>query len=61
MTRAAHKKELLWCCSCAGKIKEFNTSQQEIVALGPKKELINRAPYFNCEWSDKIKRTALMP
>src|ERR1700743_1954923 len=36
ITSAAHKKLLLWCCSCAGKIREFSTSQQEIVALLPK-------------------------
>ncbi len=58
---AAHKNELLWCCSCAGKISEFSTSQQEIVALLPKYELINLAPYFNWECEAIINLTALTP
>ena len=61
LTIAAHKNELLWCCSWAGKIRAFNTSQQEMVELLPKKELIKRAPYFSCEWAAKIKRTAFTP
>src|ERR1700759_5285795 len=48
ITNAAQRNELLWCCSCAGKINEFNTSQQEMVALLPRYELISLAPYFNC-------------
>src|ERR1044071_4507338 len=60
-TRAAHKNELLWCCSCAGKISEFNTSQQEMVALLPRYELISLAPYFNCEFEAITKRTAFTP
>ena len=61
LTIAAHKKELLWCCSWAGKMRAFNTSQQEMVELLPKKELIKRAPYFSCECAAKIKRTAFTP
>src|SRR5690606_5119691 len=58
---AAQRNELLWCCSCAGKMSELSTSQQEMVLLSPKNELMSRAPYFSCEKADRIKRTAFTP
>src|SRR5687767_4462076 len=61
ITSEAHRKELLWCCSCAGKISEFNTSQQEMVELFPRYELMSRAPYFNCECEAITNLTALTP
>src|SRR5690606_18114969 len=61
ITSDAQRKELLWCCSCAGKMSELSTSQQEIVLLSAKNELIKRAPYFSCENEQRIKRTAFTP
>ena len=54
------RNELLWCCSCEGKIRLFNTSQQEIVELSPMKELMSRAPYFRLELFPMTNRMAVM-
>src|SRR5690606_27032129 len=61
MINDAQRNELLWCCSCAGKMSELSTSQHEMVLLSPKNELIRRAPYFSCENAERINRTALTP
>ena len=61
ITSAAHKNELLWCCSCPGNIREFRTSQQEMVELLPRNELISRAPYFNWLCEAITNRTAFTP
>jgi hypothetical protein len=42
-------------------IRELSTSQQLIVELGPRIELISLAPYFRFEWSHNTNRTALTP
>src|SRR5512135_1722097 len=61
ITREAMRKELLWCCSCDGKIRLFRTSQQEIVELSPRNEWISRAPYLRWELFPRTNRTALQP
>src|SRR5690606_5692073 len=61
ITSEAQRNELLWCCSCAGKMSEFSTSQHEMVLLSPRNELINRAPYFSWENDERINRTAFTP
>src|SRR5690554_6695982 len=61
ITSEAQRNELLWCCSCAGKSNELSTSQQDMVLLSPRKELISRAPYLSWENEDRINRTALTP
>ena len=56
MTQAEMRNELLWCCSCKGKMRLFKTSQQEMVELSPMKELMSLAPYFSLLLLPRMKR-----
>ena len=38
ITQAEMRNELLWCCSCEGKMRLLSTSQHEMVELSPSTE-----------------------
>ena len=60
-TQAAMRKELLWCCSWAGKIRLQTSSQQETVLLSPSTELKKRTPPERVQPAPVAKFSAMQP